>query len=359
MLKMSRSVVFRLLPVAALLMAGLYQATPSTADYRAPVDITFPTVPDARFTDDYDAGRSAGRAHRATDLFAPMGAPVYAAVGGRVTWLPGRHPSAGFSIHVRGEDGRLYAYYHLGPHGGSAGQAYAPGIAEGVTVRRGQHIGFLGDSGNAAGGTPHLHFEIHDDRIRDPYGTNRINPFRSLTEAVRRGDVVGRVGTPAASRDGQRTPVLRMGDRGPAVAEWQHQLNTVANAGLVTDGIFGPATDRATRSFQQSRGITVDGIVGPQTRSVASGQIAVPVSSPPTAPAPGAGDLPPPTGLLRLGDRGPYVAQWQGQLNTAISANLAVDGIFGPATDRATRELQRARGITVDGIVGPQTRNAL
>jgi peptidoglycan hydrolase-like protein with peptidoglycan-binding domain len=356
---MSRAVAFRVLVVLALLVAGLHQATASGPDYRDPVDITFPTGPDARFADDYDAGRSAGRAHRATDLFAPIGTPVYAAVGGRVSWLPGRHPSAGYSIHIRGDDGRLYAYYHLGPHTGTAAQAYAPGIAEGVTVRRGQHIGFLGDSGNAAGGTPHLHFEIHDERVRDPYGTNRLNPFRSLTEAVRRGDVVGRTSTPAASRDGQRSTVLRLGDRGPAVSQWQQELNGVIGAGLTTDGIFGPATDRATRDLQRARGITVDGIVGPQTRAAAQGQTAVPTATSPTAAAPSTGDLPPPTGLLRQGDRGPYVAQWQQQLNAAIGAGLGVDGIFGPATDRATRTFQQARGLTVDGVVGPQTRAAL
>jgi murein DD-endopeptidase MepM/ murein hydrolase activator NlpD len=195
---------------------------------------------------------------------------VYAAVGGTVSWLPGRHATAGYSIHVRGDDGRLYAYYHLGPHNGTAAQAYAPGIAAGVTVQRGQHIGFVGDSGNAAGGTPHLHFEIHDDRVRDPYGTNRMNPFPSLTAAVQRGDVVGRTGTPAVSRDAQRALVLRLGDRGPAVSTWQQQLNAVSGAGLGVDGIFGPATDRATRDFQRARGVTVDGIVGPLTRRALS-----------------------------------------------------------------------------------------
>jgi peptidoglycan hydrolase-like protein with peptidoglycan-binding domain len=173
--------------------------------------------------------------------------------------------------------------------------------------------------------------------------------------ALARGDVVGRAGATPTSRDANREPVLRLGDRGPAVATWQGQLNAAVGAGLAVDGAFGPATDRATRDLQRARGLVVDGVVGPASRA-ALGTVATPVSAPaPSSPAPVTSD----TAILRLGDRGPAVATWQGQLNAATSAGLATDGIFGPATDRATRDFQRARGITVDGVVGPQSRSAL
>jgi putative cell wall-binding protein len=152
------------------------------------VDLTFPTDPRATYTDDYANPRSGGRTHRATDLMGEMGWPVFAAVGGTVVWAPGYHSSAGGALQIRGVDGRTYAYYHLGPAGGSRDDAYAPGIAQGVEVERGQHIGFLGDSGNAAGGTPHLHFEIADAAVVDPYGSNRINPYPSLRDAEARRD---------------------------------------------------------------------------------------------------------------------------------------------------------------------------
>jgi peptidoglycan hydrolase-like protein with peptidoglycan-binding domain len=354
-----RALLVRLLVVAALLASGLAASSAVPARYDSAVDITFPTVNTARFTDDYTNARSGGRVHRATDLFAPMGTPVYAAMSGQVVWAPGRHATAGYALQVSGDDGRLYAYYHLGPHSGPQEQAYAPGIRRGVRVTRGQLIGYLGDSGNAAGGTPHLHFEIHDSRITDPYGTNRMNPFASLREAVRRGDFGGRTGTPASSRDGDRQPVLRLGDRGPAVAEWQGALNRELNARLATDGAFGPATDRATRDFQRARGLTVDGIVGPSTRAALS--TAVPVTAPSggSAGAGAGGPATSDTAVLRLGARGPAVATWQGHLNQAMQAGLVADGVFGPATDAATRAFQRARGLAVDGVVGPATRAAL
>lgn len=55
-------------------------------------------------------------------------------------------------------------------------------------------------------------------------------------------------------------PTLRRGSRGPDVVTLQTRLG-----GLVADGIFGPATERAVRSYQSSHGLVADGIVGPKT----------------------------------------------------------------------------------------------
>ena len=70
---------------------------------------------------------------------------------------------------------------------------------------------------------------------------------------------------------------------------------------------------------------------------------------------------PPGTGsqLLRRGDRGAAVATWQWRLHLALNRALAVDEIFGPATEDATRDFQRSRGLAADGIVGPLTRAAM
>ena len=61
-------------------------------------------------------------------------------------------------------------------------------------------------------------------------------------------------------------PMLREGSRGPSVAALQADL-VVCGFDLAVDGIFGPQTDAAVRSFQAEEGLDADGIVGPLTRA--------------------------------------------------------------------------------------------
>lgn len=62
-----------------------------------------------------------------------------------------------------------------------------------------------------------------------------------------------------------QVPILRHGDKSGYVRTMQVLLNAYNGADLTEDGIFGPATDRAVRAYQRSRGLDVDGIVGAQT----------------------------------------------------------------------------------------------
>lgn len=64
-----------------------------------------------------------------------------------------------------------------------------------------------------------------------------------------------------------------------------------------------------------------------------------------------------PERVLGDGDRGPDVEAWQRNLGR-LGHEVAVDGIFGPNTERATRRVQRMLGVTSDGLVGPMTRAA-
>jgi putative cell wall-binding protein len=201
------ALVVSLAPLAAAQEA---EGPTPTGDHDQVVDITFPTDPAATFTDDYATQRSRGE-HGATDLMGEKMWPVYAAVGGTVTFIPGAEegeskPHYGYMIRIQGDDGRRYSYVHLnddtpGTSDASAGpeHAYAPGLRRGSVVERGQFIGWMGDSGNAKGGTPHLHFEIADDDVVDPQGTDRINPYNSLKDALRRGDVASGDDVPASS----------------------------------------------------------------------------------------------------------------------------------------------------------------
>jgi murein DD-endopeptidase MepM/ murein hydrolase activator NlpD len=156
------------------------------------VDITFPVAGPNTYIDDFDHRRGAGRAHRATDIMADYGQRVHAAVGGEVVWITGLEgppPGYGYMITIAGDDGRKYHYVHLGRQNGPPDEAYAPGIVDGVRVERGQHIGYVGCSGNASCDAPHLHFEIQDPDVRDEYGSDYVNPYESLRWAELRGDV--------------------------------------------------------------------------------------------------------------------------------------------------------------------------
>lgn len=145
---------------------------------------------------------------------------------------------------------------------------------------------------------------------------------------------------------------IRRGDRGEDVRRIQGCLNRVASAGLATDGIFGPLTEAAVINFQRTRGLNPDGVVGPITWGAlmpACYGSAPPPPPPPTPPPPFPGFL------IRRGSRGEEVRQIQRCLNQVNSAGLATDGVFGPLTEAAVINYQRANALSPDGIVGPIT----
>ncbi|MDD2680767.1 MAG: M23 family metallopeptidase [Patescibacteria group bacterium] len=151
--------------------------TPTIA-ISGPPEIIFPVEGGAIFYDDFGDGRSGGRTHEANDLMAPKMTKIIAARGGTVSFAPMTEPSYGYMLSIRGDDGYKYNYLHinndtLGTDDGLGGPetAYAPGISQGVQVVQGQHIAWVGDSGNAENTGPHLHFEIRiaDDSAINPY----------------------------------------------------------------------------------------------------------------------------------------------------------------------------------------------
>lgn len=83
--------------------------------------------------------------------------------------------------------------------------------------------------------------------------------------------------SPSPSPSGPR--VLRKGDRGGDVADWQRTL------GIPDDGVFGPQTEEATKRFQREHGLVDDGVVGPRTRQAAQAPTAPAPPPPPPAPS--------------------------------------------------------------------------
>jgi hypothetical protein len=194
--RLHRSRLLVLLGALTVLLPVMAVPASASDAYDGVIDITYPVNGPVDYVNDYHNGRSGGRAHRATDLGRAdaYGLPVHAAMGGTVTFITGMSssvPSYGYMISIAGDDGRTYNYIHLGRQDGPPSEAYAEGIRKGSRVARGQHIGYVGHSGNASASWPHLHFEIEDDAITDPYGSNRRNPYHSLVAAQNRGDVPG------------------------------------------------------------------------------------------------------------------------------------------------------------------------
>lgn len=64
--------------------------------------------------------------------------------------------------------------------------------------------------------------------------------------------------------------VLKRGDKGSKIADWQRFLNEKLSAGLSTDGDFGPKTETATKAFQASIGLPTTGLVDASTLAAAA-----------------------------------------------------------------------------------------
>jgi murein DD-endopeptidase MepM/ murein hydrolase activator NlpD len=126
-------------------------------------------------TNSYSAARSGGRTHHAIDIMAPKITPVLATVDGTILKLH-TNKLGGITIYETDESKSFIFYYAHLDH-------YETGLEEGKPVKRGDVIGYVGNTGNARGKAPHLHFSI--SKVLDPSkwwkGTS-INPYYILTE---------------------------------------------------------------------------------------------------------------------------------------------------------------------------------
>ena len=160
--------------IAVLALAASASAAPEKGVPR----LIFPVVGETTYFDDFGAPR-AGGSHQANDLLAERHAPAVAVEAGTVKFWTTSW-AAGCMLYLYGKSGTTYLYIHLNndltaknDNRGKcvAGTAYAPGLKSGAKVAAGELIGYVGDSGDANGIHPHLHFEIHpnDGAAVDPY----------------------------------------------------------------------------------------------------------------------------------------------------------------------------------------------
>ena len=193
--------------------------------------------------------------------------------------------------------------------------------------------------------------------LRRYYGNN----IELVNNAPVRGYTPSYPGTP-----------LRLGSRGPQVTQAQVMLNRISQNYPASsriypvEGIFGEQTERSVISFQRIFNLTPDGIIGKATwyqlvrlyvgvndlaELESQGQTFYRVNWQGS-------------GTLQEGNTGQSVRQLQYMLRVVSDyidtvPSVAIDGIFGPATQAAVIAYQRHAGLTPDGIVGTNTWHSL
>jgi peptidoglycan hydrolase-like protein with peptidoglycan-binding domain len=276
------------------------------------------------------------------------------------------------------------------------------------------------------------HLSLGRSRARRRAAELRFVPAGSRAKRLSLGALAAfTVGPTASIASGQATPndgapspepatttehviELSYGSEGRQVRMLQRALGAIK-----VDGVFGPETEAAVRSFQSSRGLAVDGIVGPATGAALRDKTTAFAADfkaviPGEGSSQGAGALQPSTqyavapsgastgaGGAEATSSGAPEAQApesetaSGETSMADSAqasatggseagvtsgsegaaaeasdagavkqlqsalHVAVDGEFGPETEAAVQRLQARHGLTVDGVVGPDTWNII
>lgn len=233
------------------------------------------------------------REHEGLDILAPEWTPIVSPTEAVVTRI-GEGSSSGIYVRTANPGGEQFVYMHM--------VAVADDLDRGDELSVGDVIGFVGETGNARGTTPHLHFEVRDGReALDPYG--RVSQEFSLEEKM----------------------------------EFLEQILDDADD---PDELASVLVDEYAPVFMQA---SVEGIDLPEDI---------------------ADELPEATNLstsgrdLTIGSEGSDVSALQSRLIAAGFLDISTPtGYFGPLTEAALAEYQRANGISpASGYYGPITR---
>jgi len=143
--------------------------------------IPVPGVKASELRDTFNELRGGGtRKHEALDIMAPRGTPVLSASAGRILKL---HNSVdgGLMVYAADASNRFVLMYGHLDH-------YADGLRDGLPLRQGEVIGYVGSTGDAAEDAPHLHFAIaHPTDVKLWWTGTAIDPRPLLQQAVSGG----------------------------------------------------------------------------------------------------------------------------------------------------------------------------
>jgi len=165
-------------------MIVVFCAAGAKAYYQSPLESRHLGLPVATFKlsdmlDTFNAARPGERKHEATDIIAARGTPVLAVDDGTIVKLflsvAGGRTIYEFDL----TESYCYYYAHL--------DGYEVHIKEGMNIRRGQVIGYVGTTGNAPSNSPHLHFGITKiGRDKKWWGGTPIDPYPLLRASAHR-----------------------------------------------------------------------------------------------------------------------------------------------------------------------------
>ncbi len=379
--------------LAIMLTGTSVEASHNTSTTTKPgkYDIAVPILFGVTLADinpDFEDPRGGGtRSHEGQDLMAPEGTPIVSPVKGTVVKY-GTAASPGKYVYVKGADGHTYAFMHLDE---------IAKLRRNQKVNVGDLLGTVGETGNAKGTTPHLHFEIRKGKPIDPYTRLKkeftfeekikflnaslsdlknddalvdliVERYRGLLVlAESEGLTLNRKFTSALKETKSGMSIastsvgLREGSEGEHVRSLQNALIALnmgptayrlAQAGAT--GYFGPLTESALIEFQTAYKLAPDGIFGPQTKSAlvkaergevkgistnVFAQIPHAVPEDLSVGAEGAN-----VGLVQAF----LIARGVGPHADALR-NEGATGYFGTMTEAALREYQNTHGMPANG----------
>jgi murein DD-endopeptidase MepM/ murein hydrolase activator NlpD len=129
----------------------------------------FPVYGPSSYGDSFGAFRGdvSGNWHHGDDIFAPLGAPILACADGLV-FSVGWNDVGGNRLWLRDSQGNEFYYAHL--------SAFTPLARNGMRVKAGEMLGFVGNTGDAQGTPTHLHFEVHPSSLLFMGYDGAVNP---------------------------------------------------------------------------------------------------------------------------------------------------------------------------------------
>jgi peptidoglycan hydrolase-like protein with peptidoglycan-binding domain len=322
-------------------------------------------------TENFGDARGGGtRTHQGLDIMAKEGTPI-ASPSDAVVVRVGNGANSGLYIRTANPGGENLVYMHL--------SSIASGIEAGKSVKRGDIIGFVGNTGNASGGPAHLHLEVRQ-------GGSALDPYPRLTSVFTQSEIDASieaarakgmtisyqslaattpVATPVVPAIPKRTSLV-FGETNAEVTALQKFLilSPAGSAGLRlkntgATGYFGPLTREALIEYQRAKGLAANGVVDEATYTLLFALQSEGDSSDIPTNGPGF------TRDLELGTSGEDVRALQKLLNekgfmiatSGVGAPGSESDYFGARTQAALVKYQVANSIApAAGYFGPKTR---